>query len=90
MTITSTQLKQNTYLLDNVKKEDIIITKRDRPFAVILDIERYDKLVNNQPNIENKEKILKKVRGILDSSIDPVAWQKSLREENDSTLYGEN
>ena len=90
MTITSTQLKQNTYLLDNVKKEDIIITKRDRPFAVILDIERYDELVNNQSKIANRSKILKEVRGIIDIDIDPVAWQKSLREDNDSNLYEEN
>ena len=94
MTLTATQLKQQTYLMDNVKKEDIVITKRDRPFAVIVDIERYDALMRNQKDeLDKKEKedkktIFEQSFGILSSrSIDPVEWQDSIREENDSTLY---
>ncbi len=94
MTLTATQLKQQTYLMDNVKKEDIVITKRDRPFAVIIDIERYDELIRNQKDKldkqekENKKTIFEQSFGILSSrSIDPVEWQDSIREENDSTLY---
>ncbi len=45
MNITATQLKQQTHLLDNVKNEDIIITKREKPFAVVVDIERYRTLI---------------------------------------------
>lgn len=94
MTLTATQLKQQTYLMDNVKKEDIIITKRDRPFAVIVDIERYDELIRNQKDEpgtlekEDKKTIFEQSFGILSSrSIDPVEWQNAIREENDSTLY---
>ncbi len=48
MTITATQLKQQTYLIDNAIKEDIKVTKRDRPFVVIVDAQRYEELLKNQ------------------------------------------
>ena len=48
MTITATQLKQQTYLLDTAIKEDIKVTKRDRPFVVIVDAQRYEALLGNQ------------------------------------------
>jgi len=48
MTITATQLKQQTYLIDNAIKEDIKVTKRDRPFVVIVDAQRYEALLRNQ------------------------------------------
>lgn len=45
MNISATQLKQQSHLLDHVKEEDIVITKREKPFAVVIDIERYRTLV---------------------------------------------
>lgn len=45
MNISATQLKQQSHLLDHVKEEDIIITKREKPFAVVIDIERYKTLI---------------------------------------------
>jgi len=63
MTITATQLKQQTYLIDNAIKEDIKVTKRDRPFVVIVDALRYEELLRNQKkeksNTEDKLKALK-------------------------------
>ncbi len=59
MILTATQLKQETYLLDSVKKEDIIITKRDRPFAVLIDFDRYEALTKGQKRNEEKIKALK-------------------------------
>jgi prevent-host-death family protein len=47
MNISATQLKQQSHLLDHVKEEDIIITKRDKPFAVVIDIDRYRALVKD-------------------------------------------
>ena len=47
MKITATQLKQQTYLLDRAVKEDILVTKRDRPFVVIVDAKRYEELIRN-------------------------------------------
>ena len=57
MVLTATQLKQQTYLMDNVKKEDIIITKRDRPFAVIIDVDRYHKLIDENRSHDTKKKL---------------------------------
>jgi prevent-host-death family protein len=57
MTLTATQLKQQTYLIDNVKKEDIIITKRDRPFAVLMDIDRYEELIKDSTKDRKKSKL---------------------------------
>jgi prevent-host-death family protein len=48
MTITSTQLKQETHLIDNAIKKDILVTKRGRPFVVIMDATRYEELMANQ------------------------------------------
>ncbi|NKQ41907.1 MAG: hypothetical protein HF962_10125 [Sulfurovum sp.] len=58
MTITATQLKQQTYLLDSVIKEDIQVTKRDRPFVVIVDAVRYEKLLKNQKEEKRDTKAL--------------------------------
>ena len=55
MTITSTQLKQETYLIDNAIKEDKLVTKRGRPFVVIMDAKRYEELINNQLSEEEKQ-----------------------------------
>jgi len=58
MTITATQLKQQTYLIDNAIKEDIRVTKRDRPFVVIVDARRYDELLENQKEDKRDTKVL--------------------------------
>ena len=62
MTITATQLKQQTYLIDNAIKEDIKVTKRDRPFVVIVDAQRYEELLQNQK--EEKIDIKKKLKAL--------------------------
>jgi len=62
MTITATQLKQQTYLLDRAIKEDIQVTKRDRPFVVIVDAQRYEELLQNQK--EEKVDIEKKLKAL--------------------------
>jgi prevent-host-death family protein len=56
MNISATQLKQQSHLLDHVKNEDIVITKRDKPFAVVIDIERYKTLIKEaeEGKIEHK------------------------------------
>jgi len=60
MQITATQLKQNVNLLANIKNEDIVVTKRDKPFAVIVDYDKYHDLIDikNQKEIKRKIKIL--------------------------------
>jgi prevent-host-death family protein len=84
MTISATELKQKSHLLENVKREDIVVTKRDRPFAVIMDIDRYRELVRrvDERGLEAKRRILRESAGILEGlPEDPVKWQRKIRDE---------
>ena len=85
MTITATQLKQQTYLLDRAVKEDIQVTKRDRPFVVIVDAQRYEELLENQKEEKRDTKALlkefKRLRknvSVLDPSIDIVKMEDEM------------
>jgi len=40
-TITASDLRQHSIKLQNALKEDLLITKRDKPFVVIMDYEKY-------------------------------------------------
>ncbi len=44
-TVTASEIKQNSTLLQNALKDDMLITKRDKPFVVVLDYERYQELI---------------------------------------------
>jgi len=90
MTITATQLKQHAYLLDRVAKEDIVVTKHNRPFAVIVGIDEYKALKKSRSRSQqDTEAVFQKVRGIIPSDLDPVQWQNNLREENESDPWQE-
>ena len=85
MTITATQLKQQTYLLDRAVKEDIRVTKRDRPFVVIVDAQRYEELLENQKEEKRDTKALlkefKRLRknvSVLDPSIDILKMEDEM------------
>jgi prevent-host-death family protein len=80
MTITSTQLKQETYLIDNAIKEDILVTKRGRPFVVIMDATRYHELIDNQLSEEDKTEQ-------LDASKEPRAGWDDKFKNMDETEY---
>ena len=98
MTITATQLKQQSHLLDRVAKEDILITKHNRPFAVIVGIDEYnamkgkqEKQTEEEPTQTEFDKALDKVAGMLAGKDlpDPVEWQIKFREENESDPWEE-
>jgi len=85
MTITATQLKQQTYLLDSAIKEDIQVTKRDRPFVVIVDAERYEALLRNQKDekrdttavLEEFDRLSKNV-SVIDKDIDIIKLEDEM------------
>jgi prevent-host-death family protein len=98
MTITATQLKQQSHLLDQVIKEDIIVTKHNRPFAVIIGIDEYNSMKQQQEKQKEAkqtqtkfEKALDNVAGMLAGKDlpDPVEWQIKFREENESDPWEE-
>ncbi len=41
MKVTATQIKQNSAILQEAVKEDIVVTKRDKPFVVIVEYDKY-------------------------------------------------
>ena len=43
-TITASDLKQNTMRLQDALRDDLLVTKRDKPFVVVMDYEKYVKL----------------------------------------------
>ena len=90
MTITATQLKQQTYLIDNAIKEDIKVTKRDRPFVVIVDARRYEALLENQKvdTRETKELLeeFKRLRSNI-SKVDPSIDILKIEDEMHSDIF---
>ena len=57
MQISATELKQKTHLLNRIEEEDIIVTKHSKPFAVIIEYEKYRKLQEELGEKENRRKI---------------------------------
>ena len=39
--ISATEIKQNSVRLQEALRDDILITKRDKPFVVVMDYEKY-------------------------------------------------
>jgi prevent-host-death family protein len=44
--ISATEIKQNSTRLQEALRDDILITKRDKPFVVVMDYEKYIKINN--------------------------------------------
>ena len=44
--ISATEIKQNSVRLQEALRDDILITKRDKPFVVVMDYEKYIKINN--------------------------------------------
>jgi len=57
MQITSSKLKQQINILSSVRNEDIIITKRNKPFAVVIDYDKYQQIMNQINNQELEKKL---------------------------------
>jgi len=58
-TITASDLKQNTMRLQDALRDDLLVTKRDKPFVVVMDYEKYIKIqayidaVENEPVVDD-------------------------------------
>jgi len=44
--ISATEIKQNSVRLQEALRDDILITKRDKPFVVVIDYEKYIQMNN--------------------------------------------
>ena len=45
-TISASELKQNSIRLQEALRDDLLVTKREKPFVVVMDYEKYKKLQN--------------------------------------------
>jgi len=53
-TVTASEIKQNSSILQNALRDDMLITKRDKPFVVVVDYERYMKLIAQNSETSRK------------------------------------
>jgi len=54
-TITASDIKQNSMRLQEALRDDLLITKRNKPFVVVMDYEKYklvEKYINKVANDE--------------------------------------
>jgi len=68
-TISATELKQNSVKLQDALRGDLLVTKRDKPFVVVMDYEKYKliekyiyKIANDETyraidNLENNKEV---------------------------------
>ena len=56
MKVSATQIRQNSALLQNAIKEDIFVTRRDRPFVVIVEHEKYRKMQEKLQRLEEERR----------------------------------
>jgi PHD/YefM family antitoxin component YafN of YafNO toxin-antitoxin module len=54
-TVTATNLKQNSMILQDALREDLLVTKRDKPFVVVMDFKKYQLIERYINNIANEE-----------------------------------
>ncbi len=64
-TISASEIKQNSTLLQNALREDLLITKRDKPFVVVMDYKRYLELINPSES-KNQKDWIDETFGVID------------------------
>ena len=62
-TVTASEIKQNSTILQNALRDDMLITKRDKPFVVVLDFKRYQELINRKQ--DNKTNWIDNTFGVM-------------------------
>jgi len=62
--VTASEIKQNSTLLQNALKGDLLVTKRDKPFVVIIDYDRYLELTE-KINTKKKKNWIEECAGIM-------------------------
>jgi len=51
--VTASEIKQNSTILQNALRDDMLVTKRDKPFVVVLDFKRYEELIAREKQQKN-------------------------------------
>ena len=63
-TVTASEIKQNSTILQNALKDDMLVTKRDKPFVVVVDYERYRTLIAKSEN-KNQQNWIEETFGVM-------------------------
>ncbi len=63
-TVTASEIKQNSMILQNALKSDMLVTKRDKPFVVVLDYERYKELIAKSKK-RNQDNWIEETFGVM-------------------------
>jgi len=63
-TVTASEIKQNSTILQNALRGDMLITKRDKPFVVVVDFKRYQELIKNSKQ-KNKTNWIDDTFGVM-------------------------
>jgi len=63
-TVTASEIKQNSTILQNALKSDMLVTKRDKPFVVVIDYARYRELISKSKN-HNRENWIEETFGVM-------------------------
>lgn len=63
-TVTASEIKQNSTILQNALKSDMLVTKRDKPFVVVVDFERYKELIAKSRN-QNQKNWIDETFGVM-------------------------
>ena len=53
--VTASQIKQNSTILQNAFRGDLLVTKRDKPFVVVMDYKRYTELTKQTKKTTQKD-----------------------------------
>ncbi|MDQ7084383.1 MAG: type II toxin-antitoxin system Phd/YefM family antitoxin [Sulfurovum sp.] len=54
-TITASDLKQNSMRLQDALRSDLLVTKRNKPFVVVMDYEKYKRIEQYIDKVANDE-----------------------------------
>ncbi len=57
-TITASDLKQNSMRLQDALRGDLLVTKRDKPFVVVMDYEKYRRLEQYLSSMQEEEVVV--------------------------------
>jgi len=90
-TISISDIQRNLHKLDNFDIVEVVDKKRNQIKGYFLDKKYHgyvEEIIQAQKEKEGNT-VFSKVRGIVSLDIDPVEWQKRLREENESSPYEE-
>ena len=63
-TVTASEIKQNSTILQNALKGDMLVTKRDKPFVVVVDYDRYRELIAKSEN-QNQENWIEETFAVM-------------------------